>query len=67
MSEKGKKNRVTISKVLFRIIFSRTAVCILLMLLQIFVLFLSFVWLSKYIVYIYGGFVPQPQAGQAYG
>ncbi len=57
MSEKGKKNRVTISKVLFRIIFSRTAVCILLMLLQIFVLFLSFVWLSKYIVYIYGGFV----------
>lgn len=42
-------------KVLFRIIFGRTAFVVLFLLLQIGFLFSCFRWLSNYLVYIYGG------------
>ena len=42
-------------KVLFRIVFGRTAFVVLFLLLQIGFLFSCFRWLSNYLVYIYGG------------
>lgn len=42
-------------KVLFRVVFGRTAFVVLFLLLQIGFLFSCFRWLSSYMVYIYGG------------
>lgn len=44
-------------KVLFRIVFGRTAFVVLFLLFQIGFLFSCFRWLSNYLVYIYGGTV----------
>ncbi|MDY3765895.1 MAG: cardiolipin synthase [Lachnospiraceae bacterium] len=48
--EKGKRG-------LFSVVFGRTFVVILLLLLQMGVLFLGFNWLSEYMIYAYGGTV----------
>jgi cardiolipin synthase len=44
-------------KGIFRVIFSRTAILVLLIIVQIFLLFLGFKLLEKYVVFLYGGSV----------
>ncbi len=57
MSKDGKKGRLTLSKIFIRILFSRVALFILLILLQVYVIFSIFAWLSEYMIYIYGAFL----------
>ena len=48
--DKGKKG-------IFKVVFGRTTIVVLLLLLQILILSLAFLWLEKYVVFFYGGSV----------